>query len=172
MRFHNNKTNTSHDYTLRWLATKRWIANYLSGRNPPVYFNGIPSKIRAFWDGVPQGSDLFPTLFNLFLHDNPTCRRHIDSHSHKKNYKQEYNYNKLTPINLYNTPIPYTNKVKILGVTNDNGLTFKDHISNTDAHQNSELWKSLHAKNLDRARRQQGDPQPNTAAPAGHQTII
>ena len=33
------------------------------------------------------------------------------------NYKQEYNHNKLTPVTLYNTPIPYTNKVKILVVT-------------------------------------------------------
>ena len=45
------------------------------------------------------------------------------------NYKQEYNHNNLTPVTLYNTPIPYTNKVKILGVTYDNGLTFKDHIA-------------------------------------------
>ena len=33
------------------------------------------------------------------------------------------------PVTLYNTPIPYTNKVKILGVTYDNGLTFKEHIA-------------------------------------------
>ena len=45
------------------------------------------------------------------------------------NYKQEYNHNNLTPLTLYNTPIPYTNKVKILGVTYDNGLTFKDYIA-------------------------------------------
>jgi len=42
------------------------------------------------------------------------------------NYKQECN---LTPVTLYNASIPYTNKVKILGVTYDNGLTFKDHIA-------------------------------------------
>ena len=42
------------------------------------------------------------------------------------NYKQEYNF---TPDTLYNTSIPYTNKVKILGVTYDNGLTFEDYIA-------------------------------------------
>ena len=30
---------------------------------------------------------------------------------------------------MHNTPIPYTNKVKMLGVTYYNGLTFKDHIA-------------------------------------------
>ena len=45
------------------------------------------------------------------------------------NYKQEYNHNNLTPVTLYNTPITYTNKVKILRVTYDNGFTFKEHIA-------------------------------------------
>ena len=52
--------------------SRRWLANYLSGRKAHVNFNGIPSKIRPFRDGVPQGSILSPTLFNLFLHDIPT----------------------------------------------------------------------------------------------------
>ena len=45
---------------------KIWLAIYLSGRKGHVNFNGIPSKIRPFGDGVPQGSVLSPSLFSFF----------------------------------------------------------------------------------------------------------
>ena len=134
--------------------SKRWLANYLSGRRAHVNFKGIPSKIRPFRDGVPQGSVLSPTLFNLFLHDIPTPNSQdtkilsyaeditITSTHAKHNtaatnvqhylntpqtwlttnrlkvatgistatlittYKQEYN--NLTPVTIYSTPIPYS----------------------------------------------------------------
>ena len=168
--------------------SKRWLANFLSGRKAHVNFNGIASKI-PFRNGVPQGSVLSPTLFNFFLHDIPTPSSRYTkilsyadditiTSTHAKhntaatnaqqhlntlqtwlttnrlkvalgkstatlitNYKQEYNHNNLTPVTLYNTPISYTNKVKILGVTYDNGLTFKERLAEIkqDAHQNSNL---------------------------------
>ena len=48
--------------------TKRWLANYLGGRQAHVSFNGKLSHTRNFpW--VPQGSVQSPTLFNLYMHD-------------------------------------------------------------------------------------------------------
>lgn len=52
--------------------TKRWLANYLSGRQSYVHYNGESSTTKNFPNGVPQGSVLSPTLFNLYMHDIPT----------------------------------------------------------------------------------------------------
>ena len=40
--------------------TKRWLANYLLGRQSQVSFNGKSSHTRNFPNGVPQGSGLSP----------------------------------------------------------------------------------------------------------------
>ena len=52
--------------------TKRWLANYLTGRQAHVTLQGKVSRTRNFPNGVPQGSVLSPTLFNLYMHDIPT----------------------------------------------------------------------------------------------------
>lgn len=52
--------------------TKRWLANYLSGRQSYVSYNNKSSHTRILPNGVPQGSVLSPTLFNLYMHDIPT----------------------------------------------------------------------------------------------------
>ena len=52
--------------------SKRWLANYLTGRQAFVHYNGKSSRTRNMNNGVPQGSVLSPTLFNLYLHDIPT----------------------------------------------------------------------------------------------------
>ena len=44
-------------------------------------------------------------------------------------YNGEHNHNNPRPVTLYNTPISYTNMIKILEITYDNGLTFKEHIA-------------------------------------------
>ena len=57
--------------------TKRWLANYLTNRQSFVHYNSEASKTRNFPNGVPQGSILSPTLFNLYMHDIPTPPNNI-----------------------------------------------------------------------------------------------
>jgi len=63
--------------------TKRWLANYLSGRQAHVNYNGKSSRTHNITNGVPQGSVLSPTLFNLYMHDmpNPPANNHISSYA-------------------------------------------------------------------------------------------
>lgn len=50
---------------------KRWLSNYLNGRQTYVDFRGTKSKHRKVKQGVPQGGVLSPILFNLYLRDLP-----------------------------------------------------------------------------------------------------
>ena len=49
--------------------TKRWLANYLAGRQSHVTYDGKSSHTRNLPNRVPLGSVLSPTLFNLYIHD-------------------------------------------------------------------------------------------------------
>ena len=67
---------------------KKWLSNFLTGRHAYTVHKGTLSTTRCFPIGVPQGSVLSPTLYNVFMHDVPVparpdvcthtlrCRRH------------------------------------------------------------------------------------------------
>ena len=59
---------------------KKWLANFLSGRHGYTLYNGKSSRTRHYTNGVPQGSVLSPTLFNLYMHDIPTPT-HTSTHT-------------------------------------------------------------------------------------------
>jgi hypothetical protein len=51
---------------------KKWLANFIAGRQARVLWSGRESGIKLFPNGVPQGAVLSPTLFNLFMQDIPS----------------------------------------------------------------------------------------------------
>ena len=50
---------------------RKWLSNILIGRHAYIVDNGTPSTKRRFPNGIPQGSVLSATSFNVFMHDLP-----------------------------------------------------------------------------------------------------
>ena len=59
-------------YGIRGLAHD-WFASYLTDRNQYVVFDGAKSSCQEINCGVPQGSNLGPLLFLLYVNDMPMC---------------------------------------------------------------------------------------------------
>ena len=52
-------------------ATSRWLSCYLRGRQAITSCRGVKSRARILHTGVPQGSNLSPTLFSFYIADMP-----------------------------------------------------------------------------------------------------
>ena len=50
--------------------TKRWLVNFLGGRQSHVSFNGKSSNTRNFHNRIPHGSFCHLTLSNFYIYDN------------------------------------------------------------------------------------------------------
>lgn len=53
------------------VTTKRWLRSYIRGRYTYVEFRNNKSRLRKMKQGVPQGSAISPTLFNLYMSTMP-----------------------------------------------------------------------------------------------------
>ena len=61
-------------YGVRGTA-KKWIMNYLSGRQQYVHIDNVHSGFKKVMHGIPQGSILGPRLFITYIND--MCNLHF-----------------------------------------------------------------------------------------------
>ena len=72
-----------HTYTT---TPKRWLANYLWGRQSHVSLNSKSSHTWNYQNRVPQGSVLSSTPTNIYMHDTPKTSANRWLHNYADDY--------------------------------------------------------------------------------------
>ncbi|KAL4153873.1 hypothetical protein QTP88_001706 [Uroleucon formosanum] len=132
---------------LRCKATLRLLEQILSDRSFKVNMNGETSQKRILQNGLPQGSVLSPTLFNVYTADIETLNKDLDTlQNYFKNWHLNLNANKTTAVafHLNNREANRELKLKIggvnianeecpryLGIKLDRALTFRQQLETT-----------------------------------------
>ena len=127
---------------------KKFLCSYLRGRLTYVMFRNSKSKYRKVKQSVPQGGVLSPVLFNLYMSSMPSPPGSINLSTLDTWFKSR-NLN-ISPskssatlfttssneinielgVEIAGESVPTVKKPKILGVTFDGLLTFKEHAAN------------------------------------------
>ena len=155
---------------IRGVAGK-WFTSYLENRLHYVSIGEVKSEKCTAGTGLPQGSNLAPLLFSLYINDMKNscgslkCLHFADDttiyfpckdpfndiitiNNQLKTIDEWLKVNKLAlnisktmymiigsapsqlpPILIRNVPITLVNKIRFLGITVDNKLTFKEHVN-------------------------------------------
>ena len=129
-----------HDIGLRG-RLPNFISNFLSDRSFNVRIGSILSDTFEQEQGVPQGSILSPTLFNIKLNNIVKCVNDTDSSLYVDDfgifYKKKYGEYRIFQLrglhpdpvlNIYGSPIPVIEEAKLLGRLFDKKLSFIPHI--------------------------------------------
>ncbi len=53
----------------------KWFEDYLLGRSQFVQYNSVNLKVEAVTCGIPQGSNLWPLMFVVFINDLDIVQR-------------------------------------------------------------------------------------------------
>ena len=125
-------------------SCKAWLCNFLTNRTQYVVNQGMRSMPARVNTGIPQGSNLGPTLFLVYVNDmccmglrSTVIQFADDTVVYYSDKKQDVDVGNLI---LNASQIEYVEKYDYLGVTIETDLKFKRHIEKSFTRINNKLY--------------------------------